>query len=135
MQMYPTSENAYAYEFNGGYQQSYRLENGKGYWEKFPAALSNPITGTPRTRDSISVVAGWNMIGTISNAVDTSTIVSVPPGLRISSWYGFSGGYVPVTQLVPGSAYWVRSSAAGKFVLANPLVAHPARLQSSDGKP
>jgi hypothetical protein len=39
-----------------------------------------------------------------------------------------------VTQLTPGQAYWVRSNAAGVFVLANPLVAGPAKVQPSEGK-
>jgi hypothetical protein len=63
--------------------------------------------------------------------VDTSTIVSVPPGLRASNWFGYSSGYTPVTQLVPGKGYWLKSSAAGKFVLANPLVSGPAKVQAS----
>ncbi len=128
-QLYPTSINPYAFEFSGGYVQSFRLINGKGYWEKFPDSLSNVITGTTRTHDSISVVAGWNIIGTISNAVDTSTIVSVPPGLRVSGWFGYSGGYTAVAQLIPGNGYWVKSSGAGKFVLANPLLGSPAKVQ------
>jgi hypothetical protein len=96
------------------------MPNGPGFWGKFPLSTTNNITGTPRTRDSISVVAGWNIVGTISNPVDTNTIVSVPPGLRASSWFGYSGGYSAVTQLVPGEGYWVKSNGAGKFVLANP---------------
>jgi hypothetical protein len=132
--LYPTSVNAYAYSFSGGYVQDYTMENGTGYWQKFPSATSQAVTGLPRTRDSISVAAGWNMVGTISNTVDTSTIVSVPSGLRASVWYGFNAGYTAVTQLIPGSAYWVKASAAGKFVLANPLVAGPAKVQSPDGK-
>jgi hypothetical protein len=130
-QVYPTSANAYAFEFSGGYVQRYILANGKGYWEKFPGAISQSITGTPRTRDSISVVTGWNIVGSISNTVDTSTIVSVPPGLRASQWFGYAGGYIPVTQLIPGKGYWLKSSAAGKFVLANPLVSGPAKAQAS----
>ncbi len=125
LQMYPTSLNPYAFEFAGGYVQRFKLANGKGYWGKFPASISNPVTGTPRTRDSVSVVAGWNIVGSISNTVDTNTIVSVPPGLRASNWFGYTAGYTAVTQLVPGKGYWVKSTGAGKFVLANPL-ARPA---------
>ncbi len=134
-QLFPTSVFPYAFEFSGGYVQRHRLENGKGYWGRFPAATTSTITGLPHTRDSIDVLAGWNMVGTISNPVDTSTIVSIPAGLRASPWFGFNGGYVPVTQLLPGQAYWVRSSAAGMFVLANPLVAGPAKVQPSEAKP
>ncbi len=130
-QLYPSSLNAYAFEFSGGYIQKFRLANGKGYWEKFPAAISNGITGTSRTRDSVSVAAGWNIVGSISNTVDTNTIVSVPPGLRASNWFGYSAGYIAVTQLVPGKGYWVKSSAVGKFVLANPLSAKPTQVQAS----
>jgi hypothetical protein len=101
--------------------QRFRLENGKGYWEKFPSATSNPITGAPRTWDSISVVAGWNIVGSISNPVDTSTITSMPLGLRASSWFGYSGGYNPVTQLTPGLGYWVKANGNGKFVFASPI--------------
>jgi hypothetical protein len=59
------------------------------------------------------------MVGTISIPVDTGSIVSVPPGLRASSWFGYATGYVPATQLVPGGAYWVKSNGIGKFVLTN----------------
>ncbi len=130
-QMYPTSLNAYAFEFAAGYVQRFRLANGKGYWEKFPGAISAPITGTLRTRDSVSVVSGWNIVGSISNTVDTNTIVSVPPGLRSSNWFGYTAGYIAVTQLVPGKGYWVKSTGTGKFVLANPLVAKPIEGQTS----
>jgi hypothetical protein len=71
------------------------------------------------------------MVGSISNPVDTATIVSVPAGLKGSAWFGFGpSGYEPSSQIVPGKAYWVRSNGAGKFVFANPL-ANPARTQSS----
>jgi hypothetical protein len=72
------------------------------------------------------------MVGSISNPVDTNTIVSVPPGLRGSNWYGYApAGYVPVAQIVPGKGYWIRSNGAGKFVLSNPL-SGPARVQTPD---
>jgi GH18 family chitinase len=131
-QLYPTSMNAYVYEFSGGYVQRYRLEHGKGYWGKFPAATTNTITGERRTRDSISVVAGWNLVGTISGVVDTGTIVSVPPGLRGSTWFGYSAGYGPVTQLTPGKGYWIKANSAGKFVLANGSVLSKPQLMGPD---
>jgi hypothetical protein len=130
-QLFPRAFGFYVFEFNGGYVQRYRLSNGKGYWGKFPFAEMDTIRGTVRSRDSVSVVAGWNMVGSISRTVDTSTIVSVPPGLRSSNWFGYTSGYTAVTQIVPGKGYWVKSNGAGKFVLANPLVAGPAKVQAS----
>ncbi len=132
-QIFPSSLNPYAFEFvpGSGYAQRFRMENRKGYWGKFPLATTNTITGTPRTRDSLNVVSGWNMVGSISNPVDTSTIVSIPPGLRTSNWFGYAAGYSPVTQLTPGKGFWVKANGIGKFVLANPPLSGPAKVQVS----
>ena len=118
--LYPSTVFPYAYSFfPGGYAQDYTMENRTGYWGKFPSAMTQNVTGQRIIRDSITVAAGWNMVGTISGAVDTGTIVSLPAGLRKSLWYGYGpSGYIPATQLVPGKAYWVNSNGAGKFVLA-----------------
>jgi len=117
-----------AFRFSNGYVASDTMHNGVGYWGKFPAAVTNVITGSPRTRDSLTVSSGWNMVGSISNPVDTGTIVSTPPGLRGSNWFGWSGsGYIVVSQLAPGKAFWVKASAGGKFVLANPPLTAPAK--------
>jgi photosystem II stability/assembly factor-like uncharacterized protein len=120
LQLFPTSMNPYAFEFSGGYVQRYRLINGKGYWGKFPGATSNTLNGTPLVLDSISVVAGWNIVGTIGSTIDTSTIVSIPPGLKTSNWFGYSAGYTPVAQIVPGKGYWVKASGAGTFIMTAP---------------
>jgi hypothetical protein len=132
--LFPLAMSSYAFEFSGGYVQRYRLTFGKGYWAKFPAAHTATICGTGVARDSIGVNAGWNILGPISYPVDTSTIVSVPPRLRASQWFGYAGGYAPVIQLIPGKGYWVKSNAAGKFVLANPLIADPAKIQASGAR-
>jgi hypothetical protein len=120
-QLFPTSTNAYAFEFSPGtgYAQRYTLENGEGYWEKFSSGGSTGISGAPLLRDTVNVVAGWNIIGSLSSVVDTSTIVTIPPGLRVSNWFGYSAGYQPVVQLVPGLGAWVKTSGAGKVVLAS----------------
>jgi hypothetical protein len=130
-QLFPRAIGFYAFEFSGGYIQRYRVANGKGYWGKFPGAETDTIRGTVRSRDSMIVATGWNMVGSISRTVDTNTIVSLPPGLRSSNWFGYASGYSPVTQIVPGKAYWVKSNAAGKFVLANPPAAGPTKVRAT----
>jgi hypothetical protein len=125
--LYPSSANDYVFAFvpDSGYRLSYVMSNGPGYWAKFPAGSTDTITGTLRTRDTISVFAGWNIVGSISSPVDTSTIISVPAGLKGSNWFGYSNGYSAVTQLMPGLGYWVKANGAGKFVVANPPRARP----------
>jgi hypothetical protein len=121
-QLYPTSSNAYAFEFSaaGGYTQRFIMQNGTGYWGKFPAAVTQTITGVPLLLDTVAVAPGWNIIGGISCAVDTAAILSDPPDLRVSSWFGYTAGYAPVTQILPGQGYWVKTSAAGIFIFACP---------------
>jgi hypothetical protein len=131
-QLFPHAVGS-AFDFANGYQQTYRLFNGKGYWVKFPGAETDSVRGTERVRDSVSVVAGWNIVGSISRTIDTNTVASVPPGIKVSNWYAYSGGYVLATQIVPGKGYWVKVGAAGKFVLASSAVANHSSTETAEG--
>jgi hypothetical protein len=125
--LYPSSTNDYVFAFvpDSGYRLSFVMPNGPGYWAKFPSGAIDTITGTLRTRDTISVLAGWNIVGSISHPVDTSAIISIPAGIKGSDWFGYSGGYSAVTQLMPGLGYWVKANGAGRFVVANPPLTRP----------
>jgi hypothetical protein len=122
-QIYPTARLPYAFGYTSGvgYVQEYRLANRRGYWERFGEPTSAHITGIARLLDTIFVVAGWNLIGSISEPVDTSTIVSNPPGIRTSNWLGYNASYVPATEIIPGKGYWVRTNQAGSFVFSASL--------------
>ncbi len=115
-QLYPTSLNNYAFEFVGGigYVQRFTMRNGPGFWEKFPSSTVDSIRGAARILDSISVVAGWNLVGSISFPVDTATIVSIPPGIRSSFWFGYP--YTAAPRIVPGKGFWVKTTSPGKFI-------------------
>jgi hypothetical protein len=95
------------------------MQNGPGYWGKFPTTETVIIRGDEIRCDSIAVTTGWNIIGSISGFVDTSTIVSIPGGIRGSVFFGYSGGYSAVRYLVPGQAYWVKALGPGSLVLGN----------------
>jgi len=118
-QLFPNSLYDYAFKFlpGAGYSQTTILPKGPGFWAKFPNSAINYITGSRILRDSIPVSAGWNLIGSISTPVDTSSITTIPPGLRASNYFGYSAGYSPVAQIAPGQGYWVKASGAGYFVL------------------
>jgi hypothetical protein len=134
--LYPNSMLEYAFKFeNGvGYVQTSVMPNGSGYWGKFPADELNSITGTSILSDSVPVNAGWNIIGSISSSVDTSTITTIPPGLRASMYFGYSGGYLPVTHLDPGLGYWVKTGGAGQFVLRRSPVSIAGTTPGKDGE-
>jgi hypothetical protein len=133
--VYPSSSSL-AFRFgSSGYVAEDSLHVGTGYWLKFPSAQSIGITGLALTLDTLDVQPGWNLIGTISFPVDTGSIQEIPPGLLSTSYYGFSGSYIPVATLQPGNSYWVKAVSAGKLVISAGPVAPgrraPARKEGT----
>jgi hypothetical protein len=124
--LYPTAvSSAYMFDPVAHYVPRDTLQNGEGYWLKFGAADSLTITGTLLPRDSVQVEAGWNLIGSLSPAVATGSILQIPAGNVISPYYGFDGSYAIVTTLMPGGAYWVKCAGPGVLVLAPATLVNP----------
>ena len=122
----------FAYVPGSGYVQDCRLRIGAGYWLR--CSSSNPcITGSPVLLDSIPVVVGWNLIGSISVPLNTSAISTVPSGIINSNFFGFDAVYVPVSVVLPGSAYWVKVSQAGVIILdgTGSIIARPPATSRS----
>jgi hypothetical protein len=115
--LYPTSTTS-AFGYNGQYVADGVLANGKGYWLKFNGAQSVPFAGTERISDTIVVTEGWNLVGSISYPVPVSDVISIPPGLATSTFFGFAGSYATVDIIQPGIGYWVKVSQSGKIVLS-----------------
>jgi hypothetical protein len=90
---------------------------------KFDSVETFPVDGYLLLRDSIDVVNGWNIIGSLSYPVDVTTIASEPPGLVTSEFVGFENGYSSSDSIQPGKAYWVKVSGNGKLLLStNPIL-------------
>ena len=114
--LYPTAiSNAFIYA--SGYVSKDTLDNGFGFWLKFPKDTTLSPVGYEISNDTIIVLAGWNMIGSISDSVSTSSIIQDPPNNVISSYYGYSNGYNTTTQLVPSKGYWVKVNQKGTLIL------------------
>lgn len=116
-QLFPTSTWEYAFGFHptSGYYQSRTLPPGGGFWGMFPSEAVSLIAGGVRESAEIDVLAGWNIVGSLSGPVDTGSISSTPPGLRASNWYGYNAGLTTVATLEPGMGYWVKSRGPGQF--------------------
>jgi choice-of-anchor B domain-containing protein len=116
--LYTTAiSEAFTFDPTQGYVVQDSIDNGIGYWLKFDIAQSVTVTGVPRVVDTVEVVSGWNLIGTIAVSVPVSSIIQIPPGIVQSSFYEYDGGYVSSDMLLPGKAYWVRTNAPGQLVL------------------
>lgn len=106
-----------AYRYLNGYQIDDTLDRGAGYWLKLPGDTVYKYNGLPITADTIAVSDRWNMIGSLSNPLDVSSIT--PVGTTVSSiYYGFSSGtgYTGADTLKPGYGYWVKVIGAGQLI-------------------
>jgi hypothetical protein len=116
--IYPTAISpAFSFQAATGYSEADTLRNVTGYWLKFSATQSVNITGTARTRDTVRVQAGWNVIGAATSAVSTASIVEIPAGIVVSPYIGFSGSYSSADTLIPGRGYWVKATQDGTLIL------------------
>ncbi len=128
--LFTTSTFPYGFKFlsTTGYVQEYTMFNGTGYWAKFPSGYSEWLSGGFIDKDSISVAAGWNLIGSISLSVDTAFIRANtnPPNIIASNFFSYPYG-LGDPSVEPGRGYWVKANAPGKLFLAqNPGPSKPA---------
>ena len=116
--LFPSASSpAYSFEGGAGYQSQEVLRQGRGYWMKFASADTLTVAGFLVESDSIEVVSGWNLVGSISVPVAAASIASDPPGMLTGQFYGYEQGYAAADTIRQGKAYWVKSSAAGFFFL------------------
>jgi GH18 family chitinase len=108
---------AYRYYPNRGYQSQDSLENGSGYWLKFGASQPISFTGSPLARETLNVVDGWNLVGSVSVPIPITSIATNGTSV-ISRFYGYNDGYAASDTLFPSKAYWVKVNGSGELFLA-----------------
>ncbi|HUL44840.1 MAG TPA: PQQ-dependent sugar dehydrogenase [Bacteroidota bacterium] len=117
--LFPTAvSNAFLYNPGTGYEIHDTLLIGRGYWVKFGDTGTVGLVGTPITSDSTDVVTGWNMIGSLSQTIPTSSISSVPGGIVTSQFFWYEGSYRTGDSLFPGRGYWVKVNQDGKLIFS-----------------
>ncbi|MCX7612279.1 MAG: T9SS type A sorting domain-containing protein, partial [Ignavibacterium sp.] len=121
--LFPTATSN-AFWFNGqDYVVRDTLEVGKGYWLKFASDSSTVVIGPKRDSLVIPVIAGWNLIGTLSVDIPTTNVYTVPSGIIASNFFGFLNRYYSTNTLKKGEGYWIKTSGAGNLVLKKSTLA------------
>jgi hypothetical protein len=100
-----------------GYVQSDSVINRYGYWIKFSSDQDVHFEGIPLPLDTIDVVTGWNLIGSISDRISTTNIQRIPTDMVISDLFGYSNGYFVSNIIEPGKGYWIKVNKIGKLIL------------------
>lgn len=122
--IYPTANSpVYAYpNDNGSYAAQATLSNGAGYWASFPSPQSLIFYGPSVTNAQPGVHAGWNIIGSLSQIVGSSSVGSNPPGIVISNFFGYRTSditsYYASSTIEPGRGYWVKVNQPGQLLLS-----------------
>jgi hypothetical protein len=120
--------NAFAYEPGLGYVRKDTLRTGGGYWLKYSGTIDSTwLRGQARTTDTLTVSAGWNMIGALSVPMDVRSVRSSPPGILSGSFFGYDRGYTFDDTLKPLRAYWIKSSQIGQIILSPAAVTKAGR--------
>jgi len=104
-----------------GFSTSYfitdTMKTGRGYWIKFALPDTVPIGGLPFTKDTVQLVAGWNLIGAVSSAAAVRSITQNPSGIVVSNYFGYNAAYSITDSLRPSRGYWVKASGSGSIVI------------------
>jgi len=115
--LFPSATTAaFTYVPGSGYKTDSILQYGKGYWMKFNDSSMNSMFGYAFSSETISVLAGWNMIAPPSYGIATGNIVPVGT-TATTSYYGYGGSYYTTTYLSGGIGYWVKVNSAGQLIL------------------
>ncbi|TAK63883.1 MAG: T9SS type A sorting domain-containing protein, partial [Bacteroidetes bacterium] len=125
--VFPTASTN-AFKYDGAYVIADVLEVGAGYWLKFSSVQDVQITGATIKDNTVDLVAGWNMIGGISDAIATTAILQTPPGIVESPYFGYNAGYVPADSLIPSRAYWVKAGTGGGQITLSSEVLHKSGI-------
>jgi hypothetical protein len=124
--LFPTTTGE-AFTYDGGYVGHATFSKGKSYWLKFPSDQQVIIVGQTINTDTVDVIKGWNMIGSISIPIPVKTVVSVPGGIVTSNFFGYgASGYSPSDSIIPGKGYWVRVNQSGELIFSMPSAQFPA---------
>lgn len=115
--VFPDATIAYSWQSN--YVKATVLEAGLGYWVKVPTNRTYSITGTPLKKYQYKFSSpGWYMM---AGPNGTATPVTDPANsIAIMYQYTPGTGYVKVTQLSAGNAYWVKIKNACTFTVTAP---------------
>ncbi len=116
--LFPSSTSG-AFAYQGGYILKDTLENGRAYWLKFSSAQTLSVIGHERTDETIEVQNKWNMIGSITQPIAVTHIISQPPGIVTSQFYEYESGYAVSDTIMPGKGYWVKVNQDGQLILSS----------------
>ncbi len=132
--LYPSAlSKAFRFTPGAGYTEDDTLDNGVGYWVNFGGIGDIGYTGSAVDSVTISLSAGWNLVGGISGDVPVPQVMQNPPNSLISMFFAYGqGGYTADSVVRAGKAYWIRTSQNCQITLKVRLSAADMALAMTD---
>lgn len=117
--LYPSCISSSAFGYGPtGYFPTANLERGNGYWGRFGENGSSVLIGFPIQQESVAVAAGWNLIGSISIPIVSTSLQCIGTNI-ISPVFGYNQGYNISDSIRPGKGYWIKVDSEGIVFLSN----------------
>ena len=102
------------------------IEPGRGYWVNMTAGDTLTITGQEVTNTDIELFPGWNLVA--YNSSTSQSPASALSGMNYTSIWGYVGGtwlkhiknadfLDTLTQLVPGTGYWILMESGDTWIV------------------
>ncbi len=116
--IFPAGRSSAAFIYEGSYWVVDTVYPGTGFWLRFTSPQAVSLDGPLRELDTLDLVDGWNLIGSLSRPLPISNVTGIGGATIGSPFFGYAGGYTVVDTLKPFGGYWVKMTHGGKVVLA-----------------
>lgn len=107
------------YSYNNRYVVENNLKPGFGYWVKYQNFDSILIKGFEIRNDTINLKSGWNLIGSISDTIPVSNVITIPENLISSNFFAYRDGYYISDFIIPFEGYWLKVKSDGRLIFSN----------------
>ncbi len=111
------TSNAFGYIPEMGYQLTDEIIRTKGYWLKYPSIIEENFIGVENIDDTINILQGWNLIGSLSIPIDINSITTSPENIIDGFIYEYKNRYSFTDTIYPGKSYWIKANSNGTLYL------------------
>ncbi|PKD44764.1 choice-of-anchor L domain-containing protein [Rhodohalobacter barkolensis] len=116
-------QSSQLFSFNRTYSSDSTIVQGKGYWIRSATGESLNTKGVGLKNTVIKLNEGWNLIGSLVDTVEVSSIVDSSNVLSNAPIMTYQDGvYEEVDFMIPSYGYWVHANDSGYIFLDVDLI-------------
>jgi len=117
--LFPESVVGTLFQFGQGYESVDNFSQGAGYWLRFYNEGQSTVEGYVISELVLDLMENWNLISGNATEISVTSIIDPNEIIIPNTFYVYDEGYANAEILVPGSAYWMRTSESGTIIIPN----------------